>query len=207
MTTAAVGRRAARRPRRLLNRKSLLVVIAALALAWATVHAVMPSWYARMWYPLDYAQAIQREAAVHGMPPELVAAVIKQESGFDASARSGQGAVGLMQVMPATAEWISHQRGAPAAAASRLGDPEVNIAYGAWYLHYLLAKYGDTRVALAAYNGGETNAAKWARDAGADGRRLSVGEIPFPETRQFVKAVSEGEAIYRRAYGAELGLD
>lgn len=166
----------------------------------------MPSWYARLWYPLDYAQAIRREAANNHLQPDLVAAVIKQESGFKPGARSSEGAVGLMQLMPKTAQWIHTQPGSPAAAPDRLGEPVVNIAYGTWYLHYLIDKYGDERVAIAAYNGGETNAAHWSKQASRAGRRLSVAEIPFPETREFVKQVSAKRAIYRRAYATELGL-
>lgn len=166
----------------------------------------MPAWYARLWYPLDYAEAIRSQAATNHLPPELVAAVIKQESDFKPDARSSEGAVGLMQLMPSTARWIHTQPGSPVAAPDRLGEPDVNIAYGTWYLHYLLDKYGDERVAIAAYNGGETNAAQWSKQATLAGRRLSVGEIPFPETRQFVKQVSATRAIYRRAYATELGL-
>lgn len=167
----------------------------------------MPAWYARHWYPLEYAQTIRTHADQTGVPADLIAAVIWRESDFDPSARSSEGAVGLMQLIPETAKWISTQPGGLGYPADRLAEPEVNIAFGSWYLHYLLDKYGDERVAIAAYNGGETNAAKWAKAANVEGRRLTLDDIPFPETRAFVKAVTDARAIYRRVYTAELGLN
>lgn len=180
-------------------------LIVLVALGWGVIHRTMPGWYARQWYPLKYADAIRAAATEHRVPPDLVAAVIWRESDFDPAARSTQGAVGLMQVLPETAEFIADQPGNPGVPADRLAEPEANITLGVWYLHYLIDKYGDEQVAIAAYNGGETNAAKWARDAGVKGRPLTLDDIPFPETRAFVKSVRDARAIYRRVYARELG--
>lgn len=185
---------------------AVVALIAAFAAGWAIVHATMPAWYARHWYRLDHEQIIRTHAAAQKLAPDLVAAVIWRESNFDPDARSSEGAVGLMQVLPDTAEWIATQPNPPAYPASRLAEPEVNVAFGTWYLHYLLDKYGVEVVAIAAYNGGETNAAAWAREAGMKGRRLAVEDIPFPETRAFVRSVTEARAIYRRVYARELGI-
>lgn len=187
-------------------RRTVSALLAIAAVAAVGVHVANPDWYARLRHPLDYADTVTTQAALNHLPPDLLAAVIDQESGFDPDARSSQGAVGMMQVMPATARWIATQPGSPSMPPERLSEPEVNIAYGAWYLHYLIDKYGDERIAIAAYNGGETNVARWAQTARAEGRRLELSEIPFSETRQFVSQVDAKRAIYRRAYARELRI-
>jgi soluble lytic murein transglycosylase len=204
MTTAAAGHlaRVGRRRSRFLP---VVLVIVALMGAWLAVHLTMPSFYARWWYPLEHTDAIRGEAAANGLEPELVAAVIYRESKFAESARSARGAVGLMQVMPETAYWISHQPGAPSPSPQRLAEPAVNIAYGAWYLAYLEQKYGDTRRALAAYNGGEANLRRWLAAAQESGRSFRITDVPFAETRSFVLAVEDAEATYRRVWRGELG--
>ncbi len=192
-----------------LRRRLTAVVVGAVALAaiWGVVHATMPGWYARFWYPLKYEETIKTHAERTGTDADLVAAVIWRESDFDPQARSDKGAIGLMQLLPETAEWVAGQNPELGYEPARVAEPEVNIAFGTWYLSYLLDKYGDRRVALAAYNGGESNAADWAKHANDDGRPLELADIPFPETRAFVRAVEEAQGIYRRVYGPELGLD
>lgn len=197
-------------PRRVYVRRRLTaVVLGAIVLVtiWGVVHATMPGWYARFWYPLKYSNTITTEAARTGIDADLVAAVIWRESDFDPEARSEKGAIGLMQLLPETAEWVAEQNPQLGYEPTRVTEPEVNIAFGTRYLSYLLDKYGDRRVALAAYNGGESNAADWAKHANDDGRPLELRDISFPETRAFVRAVEEAQGIYRRVYASELGLD
>jgi soluble lytic murein transglycosylase len=127
----------------------------------------------------------------------LLAAVIEQESKFDATARSDAGAVGLMQLQPATAQGIAKYTGGSKFVVSDLVNPEINVRYGAWYLHHLMLKYHDERLALAAYNAGQENVDRW----------LSAHEgVQFAETREYVDRVERLKGIYRRAYGKELGL-
>ncbi len=186
-------------------------VLAGLVLAgllvWTWVHTTKPDWYARITHPLDHRAAIRGEAVVTGLPPDLLAAVIYRESKFDDGARSTKGAVGLMQVLPGTARFIHRQRGAPSPEPERLAEPEVNVAYGAWYLDHLITKYGSEDLGLAAYNAGQTNLQTWLDEARARGTTLRVADIPFGETRGFVRAVQEAREVYRRAWGDELGLD
>ena len=90
---------------------------------------------------------------------------------------------------------------------SDLATPSVNVAYGSYYLRYLLDHYdGNEVLALAAYNGGLANVDRWESDAQAAGRQLSIEEIPFPETREYVRRVLEAEQRYRSDYGRELGI-
>jgi soluble lytic murein transglycosylase len=156
-----------------------------------------PPWWARLWYPLRYASIVRGHAAHYDLNPALLAAVIEQESKFDANARSSAGAVGLMQLQPATAEGIAKYTGGSRFQLSDLDDPEINVRYGAWYLHHLIQKYGDERLALAAYNAGQENVDHW---------RAAGEGIQFSETRAYVSRVERLKDIYRRAYASELGL-
>jgi soluble lytic murein transglycosylase len=141
---------------------------------------------------------VRGHAANYHLDPAFLAAVIEQESKFDANARSSAGAIGLMQLQPATAQGIAKYTGGSKFVVADLDDPELNVRYGAWYLHHLLQKYGgNQRLALAAYNAGQDNVDRW-RAAGED--------IQFAETRAYVARVEKLEDIYRRAYAKELGL-
>jgi soluble lytic murein transglycosylase len=162
----------------------LLVVAAAGGFAW--VHSTEPDWYARIVYPLEYETIVRGHARNYDLDPALLAAVIYQESRFDAHAESSSGAIGLMQLLPETAKGIALRTGGSRFQLGDLHDPEINVRYGAWYLRHLLTKYdGDLRKALAAYNGGQGNV-----DRG----------IEFDETRAYVERVRELRDIYARAY-------
>ena len=155
-----------------------------------------PPWYERIRYPLRYGAIVRGHARNYGLDPALLAAVIYQESKFDASARSDSGAIGLMQLAPSTAHGIATRTGGSAFATDDLLDPEINIRYGSWYLRHLFDKYGDERLVLAAYNAGQGNVDRWRRHG---------SRIQFAETRAYVAHVEKLKSIYRDAYGA--GLD
>ena len=176
---------------------TLTVVVVALAGLGLYVVKEKPEVYERVRYPLRYEQIVTGHARNYNLEPHLVAAVIYQESKFDANAVSRSGAVGLMQLLPATAQGIADRTGGTGWHERDLLDPELNVRYGAWYLRHLLDKYGDEELALAAYNAGQTNVDRWR--ARGDG-------IMFPETRHYVERVRELKEIYGRAYASELGL-
>jgi soluble lytic murein transglycosylase len=179
-------------------RLATLGVLGALVAAFALyVLETEPRWYERMRYPLRYDQIVVGHAENYELEPQLVAAVIYQESKFDADAVSDSGAVGLMQLLPATAQGIADRTGGSGWHERDLLNPELNVRYGAWYLRHLLDKYDDEQLALAAYNAGQANVDRW-RDAG-------VG-IQFAETRHYVERVQELKAMYARVYASELGL-
>jgi peptidoglycan lytic transglycosylase len=156
-----------------------------------------PRWYERLRYPLRYEQILMGHAQNYWLEPELLAAVIYQESKFDADAVSASGAVGLMQLLPATAQGIADRTGGSGWHEADLLDPELNVRYGSWYLRHLLDKYDDERLALAAYNAGQTNVDRW---------RAQGSGIRFSETRRYVERVQKLKEIYARAYRTELGL-
>jgi soluble lytic murein transglycosylase len=151
--------------------------------------------------PLQYTSTIRAEAHAEHLPPSLIAAVIYAETKFDART-SPTGALGLMQIEPATAEFLAHRSGATSFVLADLAHPSTNIAYGAYYLRYLLNHYhGNETLALAAYNGGQTNVDGWIAQAHAAGVRFGVAQIPFAETRAYVKRVENAQRSYRKQYG------
>jgi soluble lytic murein transglycosylase len=170
---------------------ALLATLAAAAAGLAAVRATDPPWYARLRYPLPYGQIVRAHADNYDVEPALLAAVIYEESRFRARARSRSGAIGLMQLLPATARGIAVRTGGNRFRVSDLYDPEINVRYGAWYLRHLLDKYGDVKLALAAYNAGQRTVDRW---------RATGGEIRFAETRAYVRAVLRTRAEYERAY-------
>lgn len=154
--------------------------------------------------PLRYQDVIRAQAADKHLDPAFIAAVIYAETKFDPR-NSAAGAEGLMQIMPQTAEYLAHRSGATTFTTADLGTPAVNIAYGSYYLRYLLNEYhGNTTLALAAYNGGESNVDRWIADARSQGHPLTVSEIPFPETRAYVTRVLSAERQYRQKYAGQL---
>lgn len=161
------------------------------------VYETEPRWYERLRYPLRYEELIRGHAENYHLDPQLVAAVIYQESKFDPDAVSASGAVGLMQLLPSTGQGIADRTGGETWTPEDLHDPELNIRYGSWYLRHLLDKYGDEQLALAAYNAGQTNVDRW---------RAEGAGIQFPETRAYVERVQELKQTYADAYAEELGL-
>jgi soluble lytic murein transglycosylase len=157
--------------------------------------------------PLSHASIIREQAAAKHLDPALIAAVIYAESKFEPRPSSA-GAQGLMQILPATAYYLAHLSGGSRFTASDLATPSVNLAYGSYYLRYLLDHYGgDEMLAVAAYNGGLANVDSWVARANAGGRRLTAEAIPFPETREYVLRVFSAQRAYRARYARELGLE
>jgi soluble lytic murein transglycosylase len=156
--------------------------------------------------PLRHEDIIRQQAKDKHLDAALIAGVIYAETKFRAR-RSSAGAEGLMQITPATARFIAHRSGGVAFRASDLGDAQINIQYGAYYLRYLLDRYGGNEtLALAAYNGGEGNVDRWLVRASKDERQFAPDDIPFPETRAYVDRVQQARADYRDTYADELGL-
>jgi soluble lytic murein transglycosylase len=170
---------------------AVLVLLAAAVGLGAWTYTSEPEWYAKVRYPLRYEAIVRGHAENYRLDPALLAAVIYQESKFEADARSSSGAVGLMQLLPGTAIGIAERTGGSQFRVDDLLDPELNVRYGSWYLRHLIDKYHDVELALAAYNAGQTNVDRWRRD----GRGIA-----FAETRHYVERVGELREIYARTY-------
>jgi soluble lytic murein transglycosylase len=156
--------------------------------------------------PLSDASVIREQAAEKHLDPALIAGVIYAETKFDPRPSSA-GALGLMQILPSTAQYIAHLSGGTAFTTGDLATPKINVAYGSWYLRYLLDHYeGNEMLAVAAYNGGLANVDTWVAKAREAGKTLDVSEIPFPETQAYVQKVMRAQAEYRAVYPRQLGL-
>jgi len=203
MSRQAQARRRAVRRRRIA---ALAGAAAVVALAVVLVAPVFHQAVKEVVLPLRHEDIIRQQAHEKHLDPALVAAVIYTESRFrDQTSRAG--AKGLMQLTPQTAKFVEHLSGGSTFELSDLSTPQVNIAYGTYYLRYLLDRYGDNEaLALAAYNGGEGNVDRWVDEARQRGQALSIDAIPFGETRAYVRAVQRAARQYRDNYRSELGL-
>jgi soluble lytic murein transglycosylase len=157
--------------------------------------------------PLRHEDIIRQQATDKGLDASLIAAVIYAESRFR-DQTSPAGAKGLMQIMPETADYIAHKSGGTAFEQGDLATPQINIAYGSWYLRYLLRKYGGNEIlSLAAYNAGEGLVDEWWVTARRRGETFKVAShIPFAETREYVRRVLSAREAYRTQHGRALGL-
>lgn len=157
-----------------------------------------PSLLFKSMYPLRYEDEITASAATHGVDPYLVAAVIRSESSWDPVASSHQGALGLMQLMPETAQDMVAKGLVDGKRYSyeNLEDPAINIEYGCAYLSYLLTYFnGATDRAIAAYNAGMGNVDGWAKQD-----KLLHNAITFPETQAYLVRVNMAKARYQELY-------
>jgi soluble lytic murein transglycosylase len=197
------SRRARAASRRALGALVALGVVALIAVLVASEvnHAV-----GKLGLPLTNAEVIREQAAAKHLDPALIAAVIYAESKFSPQ-QSSAGAEGLMQILPETAYFIAHRSGGSSFTASDLATPSINVAYGSYYLRYLLGHYdGNEMLAVAAYNAGLANVDRWVARARTGGGHLTVAAIPFPETRAYVERVLAAQRDYRSAYPRQLGL-
>jgi len=151
-------------------------------------------------YPLEYRSLIDRCATDNQFDPVVVAALIRNESYYQPSALSKQGAMGLMQIMPATGQWIATQMKVPY-SDDMLWDPEYNISLGCWYLDNLSQQFnGDLVLILASYNAGRGNVKQWLDEERWTGEHATLGQIPFAETRSYVEQVMRDVHVYRWIY-------
>jgi soluble lytic murein transglycosylase len=156
--------------------------------------------------PLRHDDIIRQQADDKGLDPALIAAVIYEESRFR-DQTSHAGARGLMQITPETADFIARRSGGVRFEQSDLATPQINIAYGAWFLRYLIEHYdGNETLAIAAYNAGLTNVNGWVERAGGPESFDAARDVPFPETRAYVENVQERRGEYREHYADDLGL-
>lgn len=156
-----------------------------------TAYFAIPKYFGATMYPLTYQSEIINSSKEFGVDPNFIAAVIYTESHFRANARSGVGAVGLMQIMPATGAGIAKQLNDKTFTPAKLSEPARNIRYGTYYLKQNLDKYGGSeKLVLMHYNGGPR----------AVNSYRSRGTLPR-ETQGFVRKVTSTKSIYENVYG------
>ena len=164
----------------------------------------LPDEIHRIIFPLAYWDLIQKHAAANQLDPYLVAALVAQESTFVRDIRSSARAVGLMQLMPATARRVA-QRLKIRYSASLLTSPEANIRLGTAYFAQNTKEFGDVSFALASYNAGERAVRQWIAERPGLPRDEFIDDIPYPETQNYVKRILGTAEDYKRLYGRESG--
>lgn len=163
-----------------------------------------PIW--ELFYPLPYREHVEAYSLARGLDPYLVAALIRQESTFNPRVRSPAGARGLMQIIPATGRQLARQERRKY-ATNDLYNPQINIQYGTRYLKDVLGRFdGRVDYALASYNAGPHRVKRWTGMDMTLDPEIFIEDIPFAETRKYVKLVLRNEMLYRRLYG-HMNLD
>ena len=156
----------------------------------------------RLSYPVDYVALLSKESRLNGIDPLFMAAVIRQESFWDAGAGSPAGALGLTQVIPPTGEAIAASLGVNDFKPEDLFRPVVSLRFGASYLGGQLKRYENPLAALAAYNAGPSNASRWLSALPANANAADFAEtVDFDETQHYVQVILEHYAFYQKAYG------
>lgn len=155
-----------------------IIISVSLILIWLLIFNVL--------YPLKYQSEIITAAKTYQIDPVLIASIINAESGFDKNKVSPKNAIGLMQLLPSTAESISKDE-------IDLYDPATNITLGTKYLAYLIKKFNDIDTALFAYNAGEGNVARWLTERKED----KLSSCPFRETNAYVNKIKKSLKFYR----------
>ena len=140
-----------------------------------------------------FADSINLSAREFSVKPELLFAVAETESHFNATAKSKAGAIGLMQIMPKTGEWIADLLSIKNYSESDLYDPKINIRFASYYLAYLSSVFSEEWQVIAAYNAGEGAVKEWIEGKGV----LSPEEIPYLETKEYVKRVKRAIRYYK----------
>lgn len=163
-------------------------------------YAWLPRAFWEMFYPLGWRMEVAGSAQRAGIDPFLVSAVVREESSYNPQARSRVGARGLMQLMPETARPMARVRGLAFQEGELLDDPAANIELGTAYLGGLVRDFGDARLAVAAYNAGPARVREWWGARKSDDLEVWVEQIPYNETRNFVRRVMVGWEEYRRLY-------
>jgi soluble lytic murein transglycosylase len=148
-------------------------------------------------YPLAFWPKVSSSADDYGMDPYLLLSLIREESRFDPRALSPAGAVGLMQLMPQTASTTARELRIPLAGPRSLRDADLNITLGAHYLSILLKQFGSVPAALAAYNAGGSRVTQWLSENDYEASDEFIEDIPFEETRNYVKRIVSSYFHYR----------
>ncbi|MMZ61040.1 Soluble lytic murein transglycosylase precursor [compost metagenome] len=159
------------------------------------------SWLS-LFYPIYYKEEINYHARNNDLDPLMVAAIIKVESNFKPGSESKKGALGIMQIMPDTAKWVILKAKLEDIPLEKVkGETGTNIQIGTWYLKSLSEQFEGNPIAMiAAYNAGPTNVKNWIKSGKWDGSLEKSNDIPFGETRHYVKRVSHYYEQYQNIY-------
>ena len=175
------------------------VVILILIAVFATLAVLCVDDIEKIFYQREFTEYVTKYSNEFDVPEALIYAVIRTESGFDPEARSSVGAIGLMQLMPDTLDWLSRLLDEEA-PTGEITDPETNIKYGTYYLRYLCDRFGNLDTALAAYNAGHGRIASWLTNKEYSDDGITLKSIPFEETKNYVNKVTSDYNTYKKLY-------
>jgi len=186
-----------------LKRKSkgrLSGILWVMILIFLSIVVTFPKWIS-IFYPEPHRDIVLSAAYDNHIDPYLVFAIIRAESKFQPTAESAVGARGLMQIMPETAQWIASQQGITDFNEADLHEPEVNIQFGCWYIANLSKEFNDNLpLVIASYNAGRGQVGEWLQSGEWDGSLQKVEDVPFLETREYIKNVMRNYEAYRAIY-------
>ena len=176
-----------------------IIIILIISVSLGYVYEKTATSFEKRSHPIKYAEEVTKYSNEYSVPPEIIFAVIKAESGFDSAAESEAGAIGLMQITPDTFEWIGTYRLRENYPIAVLYDPDTNIKYGTYYLRYLYDRFESWDMAFAAYNAGPARMDGWLLNP----EYISDNEIvhiPIEETRNYLHRVQKNIEAYKRLY-------
>lgn len=179
-------------------KRSSIIISVCLLLLLAVVALLSVKEIQKSLYPREYEELVQKYCSEYDVPEPLVYAVIRTESDFDPNAKSRVGAIGLMQLMPDTLDWISRVLGEP--PEGDIAEPSVNLKYGIYYLRHLYDRFDNWDTALAAYNAGHGRVGNWLKDSRYSDDGIKLKNIPIEETRNYVNKVNKDCEQYKKLY-------
>lgn len=151
-------------------------------------------------YPAKYENEIVVASHKYLVEPYIIASVINVESSYNKNAISSKGAVGLMQILPATALWLCEEMQIENFEEHLLSDPQTNILMGTYYLKYLMNKFQNLTVVFCAYNAGETTVRSWLMDHRFSLDGVTLTKIPYLETKNHVEKLQRNLKVYARRF-------
>lgn len=176
----------------LAKRNKLIILISIFVL----IIVISATLFFCVFYPLKYKYSIVKYCNEFNLEYDLVSALINVESGFDKDIVSSAGAVGLMQVMPATAQEVAFKLNIDY-SETLLTEVDSNIRLGCYYLRYLLDMYGNNlKLALCAYNAGFNKVNLWLQDSRYSEDGMNLKYIPIDETRDYVYKITKSMRVY-----------
>ena len=180
-----------------MKKKTIIIIIIVLStlLLWMQILPKI--------YPQKYCEYVEKYAKEYKLDPLLIYSIIKVESNFKYDAKSNSNAIGLMQVMLSTAQEMGKKLELEGITEEKLYEPEINIKIGIKYFKNLLEKYNDYNLAIIAYNAGMGNLDKWIEQGIIDEQDQNIEDIPFPETKNYVKKILRIYQIYQEIYNKE----
>ena len=159
--------------------------------------------YMERMYPIQYQEWVEQYSQEYGVPKSLVYSVIRSESSFRPDAESSVGARGLMQITEQTFQWAQMRHNLTEETFDDLFDPQINIRYGTYILSLLLEEFGSVQNALCAYHVGWGVTQEWLADPEITPDGTTITNIPYGDTRAYVRKVLDTQEIYRELYGIE----